>query len=379
VLQFVVLTAAVLLVVPLSFDFIGGLDKFVEKALENFFAITSGEYTWDFLIAFGFYNLFFIAGNWAYVQRYTSVPDQMSAKKVGWLFGLLYIISPVIWMVPPMVYRIVNPDLAGLADEGAYLLMCKKVLPVGMLGLMLGGIIFAASSSVNTTLNISAGVISNDVYKHFRPNASNVRLVGVGRISTVLLGFITILIALMVPAMGGIVEAVISLGAITGGALFLPPIWTLFSKVQTGRTVLMATIITLTINVFFKFFTPILFDYSLSRASEMVLGVVLPILILAYFELRMIFRPRSNPLYEEYLKTVSARRQQTAEDIEVSDRENLRGSMILGIGIFSTGVLMLILSIISDNGEKFLLGIALLVTIIGGWIASKGIIKKLKV
>lgn len=374
VLQFVVLTAAVLIVVPLSFNHIGGLEQFVQKAPENFFTLTGGEYTLGFIIAFGFYNLFFIAGNWAYVQRYTSVPDEKSAKKVGWLFGALYFISPIIWMLPPMIYRIVNPELSGLADEGAYLLMCKKVLPVGMLGLMLGGIIFAASSSVNTTLNISAGVISNDIFRHFKPGASNRKLVSVGRFSTIGLGVITILIALMVPAMGGIVEAVISLGAITGGPLFLPPIWTLFSKVQTGRTVLTATIVSLAINIGFKFIAPLLFDFSLSRTSEMILGVALPILILLYFELKLKFRPKLNTQYELYKSNMSGVYQKSESEQQDDVKANLRGSRILGLGIFSTGLLMLVLGFISTSGKGMLFIIAALVTILGGMIASRGII-----
>lgn len=43
----------------------------------------------------------------------------------GPLFG-----KSLIWMLPPMIYRVLNPELDGLADEGAYLLMCKEVLPV---------------------------------------------------------------------------------------------------------------------------------------------------------------------------------------------------------------------------------------------------------
>ena len=66
-----------------------------------------------------------------------------------------------------MLYRVMNPDLAGLENEGAYLLICKAVLPVGMLGLMLGGMVFATASSVNTTLNLSAAVLTNDIYKVF--------------------------------------------------------------------------------------------------------------------------------------------------------------------------------------------------------------------
>ncbi|MGF1585563.1 MAG: sodium:solute symporter family protein [Bacteroidales bacterium] len=379
VLQFVVLTAAVLILVPLSFNAIGGVDEFVTGAPEGFFSLVSGEYSWEFVIAFGFYNLFFIAGNWAYVQRYTSVSTPKDAKKVGWLFGMLYMISPVIWMIPPMIYRVLNPELTGLADEGAYLLMAKQVLPAGMLGLMLGGMIFAASSSVNTTLNISAGVISNDIYKHFKPNASNRKLVRVGRLATISLGLITIFIALMVPAMGGIVEAVISLGAITGGALFLPPIWALFSKRQNGRTVLLTTIITLIINAFFKFITPLLFNISLSRSAEMMLGVGLPVLLLTIFELWLAFHPSRNQYYEDFTVSRSQETQKTEEEAEEDKKGNLHGLKVLGFGIFSTGILIGILSIISPTGGGMVISMGLIVFVIGAIIIIRGIINKRKI
>jgi solute:Na+ symporter, SSS family len=379
VLQFVVLTAAVLILVPLSFNAIGGLDEFVTGAPEGFFSLVAGDYSWKFVIAFGFYNLFFIAGNWAYVQRYTSVSTPKDAKKVGWLFGTLYMISPVIWMIPPMIYRVLNPELTGLADEGAYLLIAKKVLPGGMLGLMLGGMIFAASSSVNTTLNISAGVISNDIFKHFKPNASNQKLVRVGRLATIVLGLITILIALMVPAMGGIVEAVISLGAITGGALFLPPIWTLFSKRQNGQTVLLTTIITLTINAFFKFITPLLFDFSLSRAAEMMLGVGLPIFLLTVFELWLAFHPSRNHYYEEFTVSRSQESQKSKAEADEDKKGNLHGLKVLGFGIFSTGILICILSFISPTGGGMVISMGLIVSVIGAIIIIRGIINKRKI
>ena len=66
VLQFVVLTAAVLIVLPLSFDKIGGVQNFISQAPDNFFNFVNDEYTPGFMIAFGLYNLFFIAGNWSY-------------------------------------------------------------------------------------------------------------------------------------------------------------------------------------------------------------------------------------------------------------------------------------------------------------------------
>ncbi|WP_111979457.1 sodium:solute symporter family protein [Algibacillus agarilyticus] len=380
ILQFVVLTAAVLIVVPLSLDKIGGVSNFIAKAPDNFFSLVNGEYSWGFILAFGLYNLFFIAGNWAYIQRFTSVATPKDAKKVGWLFGALYLISPLIWMLPPMIYRALNPELTGLADEGAYLLMCKAVLPIGMLGLMLGGMVFATSSSINTALNITAGVITNDVFKHFKPHASQQTLVKVGRLATIGLGCVTIAIALLVPYMGGVVEVVMTLAALTGGALFLPPIWLLFSRFQTGKTVLTTTFISLTINGFFKFIAPNLLDIKLDRAEEMLMGVFIPVMLLTVFELIARVKGQEAPLYRHY-KATELKKAQAAkqEHLQEQTSENTKGTRVIGFGITLIGCLMLCLAVIADQGSaqggiKDVIMVALMggvITFIGCFILYK--------
>ncbi|TXG36102.1 sodium:solute symporter family protein [Seonamhaeicola maritimus] len=369
VLQFIVLTAAVLIVLPLSFDKIGGIDNFIAKAPEHFFDFTNSEYTGLFMVAFGLYNLFFIAGNWAYVQRYTSVATPKDAKKVGWLFGALYTISPLIWMVPPMIYKVLNPDLGNLADEGAYLLMCKEVLPVGMLGLMLGGMVFATSSSVNTTLNISAGVLANDIYKNMFPKTTNQGLVRVGRIATVSLGVLTIIIALLVPYFGGIVEVVMSLAALTGGAMFLPPLWALFSKHQTGKSVLSVTIISLVINAFFKFFAPDLIGITLGRAMEMVVGMGIPILLLTILEIYLIQSKSKTSQYDDYQKSFELK--EDVSDEEEDDRSNKKGTRVIGVGVASTGVLIIILSFMAESAKWLVGGMGLAILLLGIFIIRK--------
>ncbi|MDO6470398.1 sodium:solute symporter family protein [Maribacter sp. 1_MG-2023] len=370
VLQFVVLTAVVLIVVPLSFDKIGGIDNFIDKAPDNFFQFVNEEYSPLFLVAFGLYNLFFIAGNWAYVQRYTSVATPKDAKKVGWLFAALYAVSPLVWMLPPMIYRILNPELSGLANEGAYLLMCKEVLPVGMLGLMLGGMIFATSSSVNTTLNISAGVLANDVYKHFRPGTSDESLVKVGKLATIILGVITIFIALMVPYFGGIVEVVMTLAGLTGGAMFLPPIWALFSQKQTGASILSVTLISLSINAFFKFLSPAVFNLKLDRATEMGLGIGVPIVLLVMFELYFTYQQKGNNQYTVYLEKM---KHKSGVVIDDTSKDNKKGARVIGIGVAATGLIILVLSFIAETGAVLVGAMGLLVSILGCFIIYKNL------
>ncbi len=369
VLQFIVLTAAVLIVLPLSFDKIGGINNFIEKAPEHFFEFTNSEYTGLFMVAFGLYNLFFIAGNWAYIQRYTSVSTPKDAKKVGWLFGALYSISPLIWMLPPMIYKVLNPDLGNLADEGAYLLMCKEVLPLGMLGLMLGGMVFATSSSVNTTLNISAGVLANDIYKNMFPKTTSQGLVRVGRIATVSLGVLTIIIALLVPYFGGIVEVVMSLAALTGGAMFLPPLWALFSKHQTGKSVLAVTIVSLVVNAFFKFFAPDLTGITLGRAMEMVVGMGIPILLLTILEIYFTQSKSKTSQYDNYQKLLELKEDISNE--EEDNKNNQKGTRVIGIGVASTGVLILVLSFMAESAKGLVLGMGTSILLLGLYIIRK--------
>jgi len=364
VLQFIILTAAVLIVVPLAFQKVDGISGFIQNSPDGFFDFFSGEYTLGFIIAFGLYNLFFISGNWAYVQRYTSVPTKKDAKKVGYLFGSLYLISPMIWMLPPMIYKVLNPGLTGFGDEGAYLMMCKEVLPFGMLGLMLGAMIFATSSSVNTTLNIAAGVFTNDLYKNLKPNASNKHLMTVARLATIGFGLLTIIVALMIQNIGGIVEVILSVAAITGGALYLPPLWSLFSKRQTGKSILTATLVSLAVNSIFKFATPYLIDLSLTRAQEMILGVVAPIVVLVLFELRHILFQKVNPDYNKYQK-IMADKKDDSEELEVSDLQNSHGRKVISYGIIGTGMLIIFIGAFALTGRWLVIGAGLSIIVAG--------------
>ncbi|MFC7526681.1 sodium:solute symporter family protein [Parapedobacter sp. GCM10030251] len=367
VLQFVVLTAAVVIVVPLAFDRVGGISTFVDAAPEGFFNLTGGEYTPWFIAAFGLYNMVFIGGNWAYVQRYTSVPTKQEAKKVGYLFGLLYLISPVIWMLPPMLYRLVNVDLAGLENEGAYLMMCKEVLPAGLMGLMITGMIFATTDSVNASLNVSSAVFTNDVYKRINPGATNRSLMWVARLSTLAFGIITVLVALMVPAMGGIVQVVLSIGALTGVPLYGPAVWALFSNRQTGFSILFTTIASLAINLFFKFGAPLLFDVSLNRMQETVLGVSLPILLLAVFE--VIYR---NKAYRVPDVAVPDSARDTDTGSSRGKRQSALAAKTIAVTLLGVGLIIFVLGLFATRGKTIVLVTALAITLLGiGLLVSR--------
>lgn len=365
VLQFVILFAAVVIAVPLAFDKIGGVGTFFEKVPEGFFELFEGEYTPGFVIAFAIYNMFFLGGNWAYVQRYTSVKTERDSRKTGWLFGVLYTISPILWMLIPMIYRVYNPSLSGLENEGAYLLMCKEAMPDGLLGLMLGGMIFATASSLNATLNISAGVVTNDIFKRVRPDASEKTLMNVARISTWGFGIMAIIVALLIRSMGGIVNVVISVAALTGVPVYLPVICSLFSKRQTARTILSATFISLAINLIFKFVTPH-FGLALDRTWEMIVGTAVPVILLAGIEVVLKAKEFIAPEYMAYISGRNVRmRQENAGDTEESKRTDRFTQKVLGIGLGLSGVLITVLGFIAEENIVVPVAVGLVVTLIG--------------
>jgi solute:Na+ symporter, SSS family len=381
ILQFVILTAAVLIILPLSFDAAGGLSKFQTNAQEGFFDLINGEFTMGFIIAFTLYHIFYIGGNWTFVQRYTSVKDSKSAKKVAYLFAGLYLISPVLWMLPPMIYKTINPSLTGLDTENAYLMICQLVLPPGLLGLMLTGMYFSTSASANTTLNVVSAVFTNDIYKgRINPAANDQKLMRVARLSSWVIGLGMIAIALMVPYIGGLVNVTISVGAITGGPILAPPIWALFSKRLSGKATLIISYISLGINLIFKIIFPLLIDFKLSRSEEMLVGVGVPLILLIANEIRAYHANYLSPQYLEFQAYKSSRKVQkdnlTEEEISESLQQNKFGLKITAFSLAFTAFLLLILGLITKDNIGLLSTIAALIFVLAiiPWRASKKIV-----
>lgn len=368
ILQFVVLSAAVFILLPLSFNKVGGWEGFKNNIPDDFFNLLNGEYTLGFVAAFVIYHICYIGGNWTMVQRYTSVDSEKSAKKVAFLFAGLYLISPVIWMFPPMIYKAINPALTGLDTENAYLMICKLVLPPGLLGLMLTGMYFSTSASANTALNVVSAVFTNDIYKGMvNPAASDKQLIRVARGSSWFFGLGMIGIALLVPAAGGIVEVVLSISAISGGPLLAPPLWALFSKRLNGKTTLWITGIGLCVNLFFKTLAPLLLDFKLSRGMETIVGVGLPLLLLLAYELWARSKSIVADEYTIYMSSRNQRKQEAvvadpAEVLEIQ-KQNRFGLQVIAGALLFTAVMLFILSFLTTDGTLVTAGVATVVLI----------------
>jgi Na+/proline symporter len=355
-LQFIILTASVLIVVPLIVMEVGGPTEMLRTAPPGFLNLVNGEFTWIFLVGWGVVFFFKIGGEWAYVQRFVCVPTSKDAKKSTYLFGILYIISPIIWMLPPMAYRWVDPN----ADyEQAYILASQAVLPAGLLGLMIAAMCSATASMATTQLNVFAGAFTTEIYQRLiNPNAPERELVKVGRIITIFLGGIIIAGALLIPILGTYTGYILASVAILTGPLVLPTIWGLFSRkigIKTAWAVsIISIIIGLTVKLGFEHGgwlaeQEILSTITLAiqaniRVTDIFVGTAFPLFMLIIAEIT-IKRPS-----EGWVKIV-ANRNRYSEKMEIIP--STFPARLCAWSTISVGIMIGIISLI--NPENMLL------------------------
>jgi solute:Na+ symporter, SSS family len=296
VVQFVILMVAVISVIPLGFIKLGGISAFIHQVPHGFFRPVNHEFTWLFMAAWIVIHMFKIGGEWAFVQRFICVPRTRDARKATYLFGLLYLISPLIWMLPPMMYRIVDP---AANFEQAYVLSCRYALPDGLIGLMIAAMFSATVSTVDAELNVFAGVLTKDFFKQIWKDATEKSQLFVGRVLTLILGALVTWLAILVPAMGGAEDIILSITALVAGLMVLPVIWGMFSRKINQQGLFASILITgfLFFMIKFGLLTPhgwIISELpeagqtwilSYNRTIEAVTGAVLPFVVLAVSEL----------------------------------------------------------------------------------------------
>lgn len=297
VLQFIVLTVVVFMVAVLM---ISGMDfdGFAERVPSHFFDPVTAKYGWFFLAGWVTINFFIIGAEWAFVQRYLSVRSPRDAKKSAYLFGVMYLVTPLFWMLPPLLYR---GQVEGVDKEQAYILASQSVLPPGMLGLMFAAMFSATASMVSSQLNVFAGVLTNDFYRpFFNPKANESTLVRTGRVFTALLGALLVITAILVPRLGGAEKLIISINSLLVVPLFAPTLWGLFSRKIGIRDMIIVALTSFFVGLSLRFgiaanpwitegnalWPMASFLSKHTQNVEVIIGVLLPIAMLIAFEWR---------------------------------------------------------------------------------------------
>jgi SSS family solute:Na+ symporter len=172
------------------------------------------------------------------VQRALGAPNEQTARR-GSIFAAFLKLFPVyLFIIPglicfalaksgkvPGLAEVYNPQTGQATDyaQGAFPLMVEHLLPPGLRGIVVAGLLSALMGSLAGVFNACSTLFTVDLYQKWRPKASQHELVRMGRIATA----VAVIIAMLwIPIVKGANDLYNYLQAVQG--YLAPPIFVVF-------------------------------------------------------------------------------------------------------------------------------------------------------
>lgn len=197
----ILLFGAMLCLVLITFQTEGGIGGVVNLAMENnkfqifdFSFDLSTPTFWVVLFGGLGANIISYGSDQTTIQRYLTTKDEQSAARGIWGSALLTIPATLIFFsIGTLLYAFYreNPQLMHLSlsnTDAIFPFYIVSQLPQGMAGLLIAAIFAAAMSSLDSSMNSIASVVTTDFYKRFSPLAREKSLMNAARIATVVVG-----------------------------------------------------------------------------------------------------------------------------------------------------------------------------------------------
>jgi Na+/proline symporter len=244
-------------------------------------------------------------------QRMLSAKDERNAINATLFFNIVhYAIRPWPWILIALASLIIYPTLSDISfafpnvdssiigHDIAYPAMLSK-LPSGLLGVVLASLLAAFMSTISSHLNWGASYISIDFYKRFiYSEASEKKVVLVGRISTVFLMILAGFVALELNDALDAFQILLQIGAGTGSIFLLRWFWwrvNAYSEI-TGMTV------SFLVAIYFHSIHERIFGFTFESHYELVLSVF--ITTLSWILVTLLTKPTENSRLLEFYKKI---------------------------------------------------------------------------
>ena len=206
-LQTVILIFGSLLITILGLYEVGGWEQLRETVtsvspdhFDMWRPISDPNFPWTGMLIGGT-----IVGIWywctdQYIVQRTLAANNITIARRGAIFGAYLKLLPIlIFLVPGIIafaLTLQQPEtyIVDRADR-AFPMLVKTLLPVGIKGLVAGGLMAALMSSLASVFNSCSTIFTIDIYKKIKPDMSEKSLIKIGKIATfviVLLGIIWI-------------------------------------------------------------------------------------------------------------------------------------------------------------------------------------------
>ena len=143
-----------------------------------------------------------------YIVQRTLAANNIKIGRRGAIFGAYLKLLPIlIFLVPGIIafaLTIQNPEIFNVTKaDRAFPMLVKTLLPVGLKGLVAGGLMAALMSSLASVFNSCSTIFTIDIYKKLKPNKSEKELINIGKFATAIIVFLGIVWIPIMEKIGG--------------------------------------------------------------------------------------------------------------------------------------------------------------------------------
>ncbi len=143
-----------------------------------------------------------------YIVQRTLAANNIKIGRRGAIFGAYLKLLPIlIFLVPGIIafaLTIQNPEIFNVTKaDRAFPMLVKTLLPVGLKGLVAGGLMAALMSSLASVFNSCSTIFTIDIYKKLKPDKSEKELINIGKFATAIIVFLGIIWIPIMEKIGG--------------------------------------------------------------------------------------------------------------------------------------------------------------------------------
>ena len=226
-LQFIIMTVGIFfLLLPLSIAAAGGFSGMQEALPASYFDLTAigWQTIFTYFLLF-FFGLMIGQDIWQRVFTARSPEIARLGSVIAGVYCLLYALAGAL---VGTAARVILPDLP--TPDNAFARVASEALPAGITGLVLAAALAAVMSTASAGLLASSTILANDVYAGFITRGEHNRVM-VSRVTTLLVGVVTLVISLIVSDVVGALTVAYDL---LSGTLFVPIVGALFWRRATA-------------------------------------------------------------------------------------------------------------------------------------------------
>jgi SSS family solute:Na+ symporter len=224
---------------------IGSLDGVREAAKPDQMRMirTDGEFAWwIMLLGYPVIGLWYWCSDQTIVQRVLGARTERGAQMGPLFCGFIKILPVVVMVFPGVMGYVLFRDQIGKNPDTTLIVLIKNLLPVGLQGLVIAGLLAALMSTVAGALNSTATLVSIDIFRRLRPRTPDRTLVRIGQAAAVVVMVAATIWSMFGEQFGGIFKGINAMIAVLAPPISTVFIWGIFWRRGTKEAALVTLV-----------------------------------------------------------------------------------------------------------------------------------------